>query len=413
MVITIVFIILIAASAFFSASETALFSLTDVKVETLRKDKDRRGLVVARLLSKPSTLLITILIGNMAVNILASSISADFSTRMFGATGLVISIAVTWFAILIFGEITPKIIAVRRNIATALFVSPALRVFSVICYPLRQIMRLVTTGVLRLLGQETARAKRGLTKSELKTAFKLGHSEGHLDKLEEKILSRIMDFDTKSVTSAMTPRGEIISCDMAEGAEGVKRLVKQNRFSRIPVYEDDPENIIGIAYAKDLATSPEVAEKDFRSLLRPVLFVPEQQKMGRLFFNLRKERTRMAMIVDEYGSLEGLATVHDLLERVVGEVPQPGEEPEHRKIGPKAWLVKASMTVGNFEDIFEAAIPEGDYDTMGGFVINEKGELPEPGESLFVGEYEIIVHQREESRILWLRVEKGVEIAED
>jgi len=402
----VILVFLLGASAFFSASETALFSLPKTRIEGFRRDRRRLGRAVWELLSKPSNLLITILIGNMTVNILSSSLSAHFLTGLFGKEGLALSIVGMWFLILVCGEVTPKIIAIRQNERLAPYMAWILSGFGTVVSPLRLTLNFVTDSVMRLLRQREIHRQETLTEKELKTAFRLGHHEGELDEREERILRRIIEFESKSVKSAMTPRGDIVACDVSKGLEGILQTFRENHFSRIPVYRDSFRTILGIAYIKDFLTQWEQAQRDFISLLRPAFFVPEQQKIERLFLQLQRRKTSMALVVDEYGSLEGLVTLHDLLEEIVGDVPQRDEESECRVLGSNAWLVRAQMTATNFEDSFSIQMPDGDYDTIGGYLIGIRGELPQVGEHFELGDLIITVHQREESRLNWLRVER-------
>lgn len=345
----------------------------------------------------------------MTVNILSSSLSARFLTNAFGKEGLAISIVAMWFLILVFGEVTPKIIAIRQNERLAPFMAWILTGFGMVVSPLRVTLKFISDSFLRVLRQGELQNAQTLTEKELKTAFRLGHHEGELDEREERILRRIMEFESKSVKSAMTPRGDIVACDVAEGLEGILRTFRENHFSRIPVYRDNYRTIVGIAYIKDFLTHWEQAQRDFTGLLRPAFFVPEQQKIERLFLQLQRRKTSMALVVDEYGSLEGLVTLHDLLEEIVGDVPQPGEESECRALGANAWLVRAQMTATHFEDVFSLQLPDGDYDTIGGYLIATKGEIPQVGEQFELGNLIITVHQREESRLNWLRVRRKTE----
>ena len=402
MIIAIALIVLIAASAFFSASETALFSLQRTKVEMLGKETRRGRKLVAELLSKPSNLLSTILIGNMAVNVLASAMSARFATENFGPKGLPVSIVAMWLIILVFGEITPKTIAIKQNLPFAVAVAPALRVFSAICFPLRVTLNFISDNLLRLVGLPTSPSEKSFTPEEMKTAFKLGQREGELDEMEERILRRIMDFDTKSITASMTPRGEVISSNVLDGWPGISEIAKKHNLSRIPVYENDPENMIGIAYVKDLVVTQSKAP--LRSVLRPPLFVPEQQKIGKLFFEMRRQKVGMAIVVDEYGTVEGLVTMHDLLEEIIGQVPKAGEEAAYQETADNHWLVKATMSLGHFQDVFGISFPEGEYETLGGYVLGILGELPQPGQSVDYENVVLTVQEREENRIVSLSV---------
>ena len=313
--------ILILLSAFFSGSETALFSLSKIRVKRLQLENCTNSKLVAHLLDKPTRLLISILIGNMLVNVLASSVASVLITRIVGDKGLGISIGVMTFFILIFGEITPKSIAINNSEKFSLKVVPYINIFSKIVFPVRKLLRFITDFFVKQFARsfKLKKDRIGLTEGELKKAINLGRNEGVFDVGEEKMFKGVFEFRNKRTSEIMRPRKEIISFDVNTPLNKIKSVIAKEELARIPVYVKALDNILGILYAKDLIIACRKGEVDIKEILRKPFYVTKDIRLDKLLTELRTKRIHMALVKDS-GKLVGLVTLEDLLEEIVGEI---------------------------------------------------------------------------------------------
>jgi len=313
--------VLILLSAFFSGSETALFSLSKIRVKRLQLENCTNSKLVAYLLDKPTRLLISILIGNMLVNVLASSVASVLITRIVGDKGLGISIGVMAFFILIFGEITPKSIAINNSEKFSLKVVPYINIFSKIVFPVRRLLRFITDFFVKQFARsfKLKKDRIGLTEGELKKAINLGRNEGIFDVGEEKMFKGVFEFGNKRASEIMRPRKEIISFDVNTSLNKIKSIIAKEELARIPVYVKALDNILGILYAKDLIIACRKGEVDIKEILRKPFYVTKDIRLDKLLSELRTKRIHMALVKDG-GKLVGLVTLEDLLEEIVGEI---------------------------------------------------------------------------------------------
>lgn len=317
----LILIVLIMLSAFFSGSETALFSLSKIRVKRLQLENRANSKLVAQLLDKPTMLLISILIGNMLVNILAASSASVLMTTVFGNRAIMASIGLMTFFILVFGEITPKSIAINNSEKISLEVSPFINVFSKLVFPVRKILFFITDFFIKQFSRSfrLKKEKLDLTEEELKEAVGLGRRAGVFDVDEERMFKRVFEFGDKKAGDIMRPRKEIIAFEVGTPIEKIKSVINKKELARIPVYVKGLNNIIGILYAKDLVISSEKGLADIRDILRKPFFVSKDARLEDLLRELRTEKVHMALVRDG-AKLAGLITLEDLLEEIIGEI---------------------------------------------------------------------------------------------
>jgi len=314
--------VLIALSAFFSGSETALFSLSKIRVKRLQMENKANSKLVAHLLDNPTKLLISILIGNMLVNILASSSASVLATRLLGDRGLGFSVAIMTFFILVFGEITPKSIAISNAESFSLRVVGYVNIFSKAVLPIRKILGFITNFFLKKfsLAFKLKKDQFFLTEEGLEKAINLGRREGVFDIDEEKMFKGVFKFGDKKAKDVMRPRSRIIAFDAKTPLEKIKEVVSKKEIARIPIYVEKLDNILGILYAKDLLialrNNPSI---DIKEILRKPLYISKDTKLDELLRELRSKRMHMALVKDE-ARLTGLVTLEDLLEEIIGEI---------------------------------------------------------------------------------------------
>ncbi|MCK5527843.1 MAG: HlyC/CorC family transporter, partial [Candidatus Latescibacteria bacterium] len=337
--------LLIVLSAFFSGSETAFSSLTGLQRIRLREGGSR---TLMSQLAHPQEMLITILVGNMVVNIFASSYAAGLCYRSFGKYGIFLSTGIMTFVILIFGEITPKTFAVQNPETFVRHAALPLNLFSKVITPVREALRFLARGVL----PASAEPAGGVSEEDLRAAVQVGHGEGALAPSERKIMDNILDLNRVVVREVMTPRTEIFSIEAGRPMEEVVRQAKAKEYSRIPVWRESEEQIVGMLHIRDLLAAKAAPEQGWISQLRPVDFVPETKRVVDLLRELQSKEMHAAMVIDEYGSLAGLVTLEDILERVVGQIADHREQLKQavRFLGRHRIRLSARIEIERFND---------------------------------------------------------------
>jgi len=320
MAITLMFVILLCFSAFFSGSETALFSLSKVRVKRLQVENVRNSRAVAWLLDRPRRLIMTILMGNMFVNTLASSSASSLCLTVFGDKGVVISIAAMTFLLLVFGEITPKVVAMRTSEPIALFVAPVVKAVYWAVTPLRNILRAIVDAIVLVLIKGIKVQKEDLTTEELGKALELGRRDGELDAKEEEMLKGIFRFHDKTAHDVMMPLSKIVAAEISTPLSAVRSIVKEKELSRLPIFEGSLENIAGILYAKDIIVAAIKGDVVLKEILRKPFHISEKIKLKDLLREFRVHQVHMAIVKNRDEKVVGIVTLNDLLEEITGQI---------------------------------------------------------------------------------------------
>ncbi|MDP3980989.1 MAG: hemolysin family protein [Chlamydiota bacterium] len=400
-------IILLMLSAFFSGTETGVFSLRKTRIKKLQNEKGKSARVLSQLLKNPKKILIGVLAGNLFVNILASSISERVFSQWFLTWGLGFSVIAMTVLLLVFGEIIPKVISIHIAERWALAVAYPLKGIMFLASPVNRLLIWLNDWLVHHL---MTRESMHITTEELHTAVDVGHQAGVLDPRESKMIQGIIGLGKRTVKEFMRPRDEIFACDIHEPMDIIYDKIRQHKFSRIPMYKDNLDEIAGILYGKDLVMK-EITQ--FRAiqvydLLRAPFFVPELMKGDHLFREFRKRRNHMAIVVDEFGSVSGLVTLEDVMEEIVGEVVDKQDiTPLYTMAHPNQIQVNARMEIRRFNEIFSAFLEDPSAVTMGGFLINRMGKIPHQGERVIFGnlEFEILsAHRRSIENIQVTRI---------
>jgi CBS domain containing-hemolysin-like protein len=399
--------LLLVCSAFFSGSEAALFSLNTVQVERLRERGDVVGRIIAALLQRPTNLIITFLVGNEIVNVALSVTATSFALILYGEGGEYIAIVATTIILLLCGEVTPKSLAVRYPEQISRLVAWPIHAFASVIAPLRWGLRKLVDAVM---GEHAERPISLITTEEFRTLVEISEDEGIIDQHERHLIQRVFEFAGHRVSQIMTPRTDIFALDVSEELATALPQVKDNRFSRVPVYEGTIDQIIGILYAKDLlpySRHPELEVK-LRDLLHPVFFVPESKRIDDLLREFQRNKVHMAIVVDEYGGVSGLVTMEDALEELVGEIVDEFdiEEVLCQQIDPHTHVVSAKLPLDEFNAQLGMSIPREDADTIGGHVFHLFGKLPKRGESVSAHGLTFTIEHIKGTRILEIRVRR-------
>jgi CBS domain containing-hemolysin-like protein len=409
----VLFIILMAFSGFFSSSETSLFSLSKLQLEQMRRDDNPNLGLIERLLSQPRRLIVTILIGNEFVNVAASVISAAIVIRLLGAENKFVNLFIMVPILLLFGEITPKTLAIRNNIAFASLQSRPIELFAVVIAPLRWAVRLIADRVTTLIiGKERIRANI-VTRDMVRTLAREAVGEGALAPTEARYIDHIFDFGKKTVAELLTPRSNIffLPSDMPL-AEMVQEL-RRTRHTKVPVYGQHRDDVIGILYARDLlgmdTESVSASQESLQGLLREPYFVPESKPASDLFHTFRRRKQSLALTVDEYGGVTGLLSMEDLLECIFGDLPSASDivmAAKHRELTGDGVRIDGALSIDQFNTEFGAALPGKGPETVGGLILERYAELPETGSTINIAGLEFVVEKIASNRIEALSVRK-------
>jgi len=416
----VLFVVLMGLSGFFSSAETSLFSLSKIQLEQMRRDGHASLSRIERLLSQPRRLIVTILIGNEFVNVAASVISAAIVIQLLGAENKFVNLFIMVPILLLVGEITPKTLAIRNNVAFASIQSYYIALFADLISPLRWLVRLVADWVTTLIvGRERSRANI-VTVDMVRTLAREAVGEGVLNPVEARYIDHIFEFGDKTVEDVMTPRSNVLflSADMALG--DMLQELRRTRRTKVPVYQEHRNNILGILYARDLLglEPDELSRLDEgkRQLLRPPYFVPETKLAADLFHTFRKRKLSLALVVDEYGGVTGLVSMEDLLECIFGDLPSASDTVSatpYRKLTDGSTHIEGGMQVEQFNREFRQHLPENVAETVGGLVLDRFGELPVVGAKLQIDGLDFVVETVEGNRIMTLSVKQEVDALSD
>lgn len=319
----ILIFILLCFSSFFSASETALFSLGSLKLFQLKESNHPRSSLIQELIEKPRRLLITILVGNESINITASALAASLCISLVGDQGKWIAIAIMTPLILIFGEVLPKTIAVSNSEKISSWVSRPISIFSRVIFPIRWIIRMVVDRITFLFGKQGEKEESIFFEEEFKELVEVGHKEGIIEKEEREMIHKILRFGDTIVSSIMTPRSGMFTLPHDLDLDHIIKEVTDNHLSRIPIYKQKKNNIIGVLNAKDLLTlrnTQDTTSTSILSIIRQPYFVPEDKKIHEVFKEFQDNKIHLALVVNENGNVIGLFTMEDLLEELFGEI---------------------------------------------------------------------------------------------
>lgn len=419
-----VLLVLLAGSGFFSGAETALTSLGKLRAKRLMtelegKEHARFRTRLKYWLDHSQDILVTILIGNNMVNIGASALATVVATEIFlNIVGVARSLAwgsgtavgVMTFLILVFGEITPKSYAKQYPERFARFVLPPVIGFYWFFYPLIVFMRGLTRFLIRVAGGSLPQEKNRITEEELKSLVLAGREEGTLEESELQMLHSVFEFDETVVREIMVPRIDIYALEADTGFEDVIDAARESGFSRLPVYEESLDQMVGILNIKDLLTRIDresVDAFDLRRIARPTYFVPESKKVNQLLGEFRRNQVHMAIVVDEYGGTSGLITLEDILEQIVGEIQDEYDEERDwvLTIREGTYLVDARIDLDDLTERIERELPTEKYDSLGGMAVEEMGKIPDEGERFTYDDMTFVVVSADPERVKKVRVE--------
>ncbi len=404
----LIVILLLAMSAFFSSAETALTTVNKMRIRTLAEAGDKRAITLTKIIEEPGKMLSAILVGNNIVNLSASSLMTTLALDVFGSKAVGVATGILTLLILVFGEITPKTLATLTAERLALGYAGIVYGLIKVLTPVIFFVNKLSTGVLFLLRVDPNKKKDPITEDELRTIVEVSHEEGVIESEEKKMINNVFDFGDSVAKDIMVPRIDMVMMDVNATFEEVREIFRKEMFTRIPVYEDSTDNVIGIVNVKDfLLFDRPLKEFSLRDMLRQPVYTYEYKKTAELMIEMRKTSNNIVIVLDEYGATAGLITLEDMLEEIVGDIRDEydtDEEDDVMEISPDEYLVNGSARLDDLNDRLELELESEDYDSIGGLVIGLLDHLPEEGEEVIYKNLRLSVEHLDKNRIEKIRL---------
>ena len=401
-------IVLLLGSGFFSASETSLMSLSKIRIRYMEEEGVKGAKLVSSLIEKSSDLLSSILVGNNVVNIAATSVSTSLFISIFGDGGVAIATAVMTVLVLIFGEITPKTIAANSPEKIAVIVSKPISIIMKITKPIVWVFNLLTGIIFKIMGIENDGVKPFITEEELKAMVNVSHEEGVLEMEEREIINNVFQFGDMQAKEAMIQRLDMVAIDIEDSYDEIIELFKSEKLSRLPVYQESIDDIVGILNIKDIIflSDEEIQNFNIKNYVREAFFTYEFKKITQLLEEMKKEKSQMAIVVDEYGGTAGLLTIEDLVEVIVGDIDDEYDEEEEEivKVSDNEYLVEGSTKISDVNEQIGINFESDEFDSIGGFIIGYLKRIPEENELIEVGNVKFSVESIDKNRINKIRI---------
>lgn len=390
--------VLVGINAFFASSEIAIISLNDNKIRKMAEEGHKKASLIQNLIKEPSQFFATIQVGVTLSGLLASAFAAEsFADRLsvvIGRAGLPISgpviktvsvIVITFFLsyfTLVFGELVPKRVAMQNPEPISMFSIKPLHFLLRIASPFVKFLTLSTNFIIKLFGGDPTVNEESVTEEEIRMMVDLGQERGVIKEAEKEMIVNVFDFDNTFVSEIMTHRKYIVSISIDSTMKEIMATIQNEKYTRIPVYQDTIDNIVGILHVRDLLHYMIKNGLDdsfsLKEIIRKPYYVPESKKIDRLFRELQRNKTHMAVVIDEYGGTAGIVTIEDLLEEIVGNIfdEYDEEEKEFEKLDQNTYMMKGTAELDMVQDLLEVKLPIDDYDTLSGFIIGQLGKIP-------------------------------------
>ena len=380
----IILIILLMLSAFFSSAETALTTVNRIRIRSLADDGSKRAKTVLKITDNSGKMLSAILIGNNIVNVAAASITTSLAYSL-GGSAVAIANAVITVAILLFGEITPKTTATIHAEKLALIYAPIISIFMKIMTPVIFIINGLSNAVLLLLRIDPNAKNQTMTENELRTIVDVSHEDGVIESDEKEMIYNVFDLGDAKAKDVMVPRVHVTFAGVNTTYEELIEIFREDKFTRLPIFEDSTDNVIGTINMKDLLLFDNTKEFHIRDILREAYFTYEYKNISELLVEMREASFNIAIVLDEYGDTAGLITLEDILEEIVGEIHDEYDENEEdfiKEIDEREYMIEGSTNLDDLNDRLDLQLESEDYDSLGGFIIEHLDRLPEEGDSI-------------------------------
>ena len=397
----VIVIILLSASAFFSSAETALMTSNKLKMRNLADNGNKRAAKVLKVTENTDKMLSAILIGNNIVNLTASSISTTLTLKIFGSKLVGIATGILTFLILVFGEITPKNVASKNAETMALAYIGVISFLVTLLTPVIFIVNTVAKFVISIFNKN-GDDNNAVTEEELRAMVEYSHEEGIIENEEKKMIVNVVDFGDTVAGDIMVPRVDMVMVDEKSSYEEILQVFREERYTRIPVYEETPDNVIGILNVKDFLLIEDKENFVMKELLREPLYTYEYKKTSALMMDMRKTGANIVIVLDEYGITAGLITLEDMLEEIVGEIRDEFDADEDEgitKVSDLEYLIDGSTNLDDINDRIGLSLSSEEYESIGGLIMEKLGRLPVEGEIINFDNIVLTVKKMDHARI--------------
>ncbi len=398
----LVLIVLLALSAFFSSSETALTTVNKIRIRTLADAGDPKAIILSKVIEEQGKMLSAILIGNNIVNLTASSLMTTLTISLFGNRAVGVATGILTLLILVFGEITPKTLSTISAESIALKNAKIIYGLMVVLTPVIYVVNQLSLGVLLLLRIDPNAKRDSITEDELRTIVEVSHEEGVIESEEKKMINNVFDFGDSVAKDIMVPRIDMTLVEVNATYQELLDIFREEKYTRIPVFEENTDNVVGIINVKDLLLIDNHEEFHIRDYLREPLYTYEYKKTAELMVEMRKTFNNIVIVLDEYGATAGLITLEDMLEEIVGEIRDEYDEDEEKSLvemAPGEYSVEGAMKLDDLNDRLGLELESEDYDSVGGLVIGLLDHLPEEGEEVTDNGIRFVVESVDKNRI--------------
>ena len=400
-------VILIFLSAFFSSSETALTTVNRIRIRNLAEAGDARAIILTKVIEDQGKMLSAILIGNNVVNLYASSLATTLAISVWGSKMIGVATGILTLVSLVFGEITPKTLATLSAETLSLRCAKIIYGMMVVLTPVIFVVNQLSMGVLFLLRIDPNKKREAITEDELRTIVEVSHEEGVIESEERKMINNVFDFGESLAKDIMVPRIDMTFVNVDASYQELIDIFREEKYTRIPVYEDTTDNVIGIINMKDLLLLDDRENFNIRNFLRQPLYTYEFKKTSELMIEMRQTFNNIVIVLDEYGSTAGLITLEDMLEEIVGEIRDEYDEEEEEslvEVNPGEYLVEGSIKLDDLNDWLGLSLESEDYDSIGGLVIGLLDHLPDEGEEVTCEGIRLVVEKVDKNRIESIRM---------
>ena len=401
----IALVVLILLSAFFSSAETSFVSCNKMRMKSLADDGNKKAARVLRITSNSSKMLSAILIGNNLVNISASSLATLITQNLWGNAAVSIATGVLTIIVLIFGEITPKTIATSSAEKIALVYSGPIWALMVVLTPFIIVINFLAQGILKIFRYDPNKQTTSYTEDELRTIVDVSHEEGVIETDEREMINNVFDFGESQAKDVMIPRIDMTCIPVESTFDEIVEVFRQDKYTRLPVYEETVDNVIGIINVKDLLLCEDKKNFSVTNILRKPYYTYEFKKISELMDELKKTSNNFTIVIDEYGSTVGMITLEDLLEEIVGEIRDEYDEDEEDdiiQINENEYIISGITRLNDLEDLI--TLPESeeddDYDSVGGYIVSQLGRLPQDGDEVTIDNLRFVVEECDKYRII-------------
>ena len=398
----IILLILLGLSAFFSSAETALTTVNKIRIRSLAEDGNKRAKTVLKITDDSGKMLSAILIGNNIVNLSAASLTTSLAYS-FGGSMVAIASGILTVLILLFGEITPKTMATIHAEKMALIYAPIISIFMKVMTPVIFIINGLSIGVLFLLRVDPNAKNDLMTETELRTIVDVSHEDGVIESDEREMIYNVFDLGDAKAKDVMVPRVHVTFADVNSTYEELLDIFREDKFTRLPIFEDTTDNVVGTINMKHLLLYDNTKEFHIRDILREAYFTYEYKSISELLVEMRQASFNIAIVLDEYGETAGLITLEDILEEIVGEIHDEYDENEEdfvQEVSEREYIIEGSMNLDDLNDRLDLDLNSEEYDSLGGFIIERLDRLPEAGDSIVTEEgIRMVVEKLDKNRI--------------